>query len=172
MGDYPLFHRYNRLYRLEAHPNCTISDRFSSGEWAWHWTRPIISGRCNDMLEALEAELHSLSLSRDRDVIRWGLTNDGSFTVGATRKHIDDIILPSLSLETSWCSILPRKVNIFIWRMRLDRLPHRLNLSRRGLDIHSIDFRFVVTVGRPMIIFSIRVMSRQIYGVWFAFGLT
>ncbi|GJY27504.1 RNA-directed DNA polymerase, eukaryota, reverse transcriptase zinc-binding domain protein, partial [Tanacetum coccineum] len=41
-----------------------------------------------------------------------GLTHDGSFTVGATRKHIDDVILPTLSVETSWCNILPRKVDL------------------------------------------------------------
>ncbi|GJY09208.1 RNA-directed DNA polymerase, eukaryota [Tanacetum coccineum] len=94
---------------------------------------------CLDMIHALKAELHSLSLSTDRDTLRWGLTYDGSFTAGAKRKHIDDVILPNLLVETSWCNILPRKVNIIIWRMRLDRLPHRLNLSRRGQDIHSID---------------------------------
>ncbi|GJS82999.1 putative RNA-directed DNA polymerase, eukaryota, reverse transcriptase zinc-binding domain protein [Tanacetum coccineum] len=33
---------------------------------------------------------------------------------------------------------LPRKFNIFIWRMILDRLPHRLNLSPRGNDIPTI----------------------------------
>ena len=39
---------------------------------------------------------------------------------------------------TRWFKVLPRKVNIFIWRLFLDRLPHRLNLSSRGLDIESI----------------------------------
>ncbi|GJV93068.1 hypothetical protein Tco_1540881 [Tanacetum coccineum] len=53
-----------------------------SGEWACHWSRPITSGRCLDMIPALKAELHSLSLSIDRDALRWGLTLDGSFTVG------------------------------------------------------------------------------------------
>ncbi|GJT20177.1 RNA-directed DNA polymerase, eukaryota [Tanacetum coccineum] len=40
--------------------------------------------------------------------------------------------------STRWCKIIPRKVNIFMWRLLLDRLPHRLNLSSRGLDIDSI----------------------------------
>ncbi|GJS45072.1 RNA-directed DNA polymerase, eukaryota, reverse transcriptase zinc-binding domain protein [Tanacetum coccineum] len=57
--------------------------------------------------------------------------------IGATRKHIDDVILLTLSVETSWCNILPRKVNILIWRMRLDRLPYRLNLSKRGVSKSS-----------------------------------
>ncbi|GJS55288.1 RNA-directed DNA polymerase, eukaryota, reverse transcriptase zinc-binding domain protein [Tanacetum coccineum] len=32
----------------------------------------------------------------------------------------------------------PKKSDIFLWRLNLDRLPHRLNLSRRGLEIQSI----------------------------------
>ncbi|GKB46995.1 2-methylene-furan-3-one reductase [Tanacetum coccineum] len=31
-----------------------------------------------------------------------------------------------------------RKVNVFMWRLSLDRLPHRLNLSSRGMDIPAI----------------------------------
>ncbi|GKD92332.1 hypothetical protein Tco_1372169 [Tanacetum coccineum] len=74
-------------------------------------------GKCLDMIHALKVELHSLSLSTDRDALRWGLTYDGSFTVGATKKHIDDDILSTLSVETRWCNILSQKVNILIWRM-------------------------------------------------------
>nr|GEW28556.1 RNA-directed DNA polymerase, eukaryota, reverse transcriptase zinc-binding domain protein [Tanacetum cinerariifolium] len=96
---------------LSTHPNCSVSDRFSSGEWAWHWSRSITSGRYLDMIHSLKAELHSLSLSTDRDAIRWGLTHDGSFTVGAIRKHIDDVILLTLSVETSWCNILPHMIH-------------------------------------------------------------
>ncbi|PWA54903.1 RNA-directed DNA polymerase, eukaryota, Reverse transcriptase zinc-binding domain protein [Artemisia annua] len=33
---------------------------------------------------------------------------------------------------------IPIKINIFAWRVSLDRLPSRLNLSIRGLDIPSI----------------------------------
>ncbi|GJU48519.1 RNA-directed DNA polymerase, eukaryota, reverse transcriptase zinc-binding domain protein [Tanacetum coccineum] len=51
---------------------------------------------------------------------------------------IGDKILPSLVTLTSWDKTLPRKVNIFMWRLMLDRLPHRLNLSSRGIDIQSI----------------------------------
>nr|GEW71708.1 RNA-directed DNA polymerase, eukaryota [Tanacetum cinerariifolium] len=53
-------------------------------------------------------------------------------------KPIDELSLPSLSLSTRWCKIIPRKVNIFMWQMFLDGLPYRLNFSSRGLDIDSI----------------------------------
>ncbi|GKA04326.1 putative RNA-directed DNA polymerase, eukaryota, reverse transcriptase zinc-binding domain protein [Tanacetum coccineum] len=63
---------------------------------------------------------------------------DGIFSVGDTRRLIDAKILPTLVPLTSWDKTLPHKVNIFIWRLALDRLPHRLNLSARGMDIASI----------------------------------
>ncbi|GJZ60933.1 RNA-directed DNA polymerase, eukaryota, reverse transcriptase zinc-binding domain protein [Tanacetum coccineum] len=54
------------------------------------------------------------------------------------RRRIDDQILPSLDTKTTWDKSLPCKVNIFIWRLKLDRLSHRLNLSSRGIDIPEI----------------------------------
>lgn len=33
---------------------------------------------------------------------------------------------------------MPVKVNIFAWKIRLDCLPTRLNISKRGMDIESI----------------------------------
>nr|GEZ77055.1 RNA-directed DNA polymerase, eukaryota, reverse transcriptase zinc-binding domain protein [Tanacetum cinerariifolium] len=53
---------------------------------------------------------------------------------------IDVRLLPALDTHTQWEKCIPRKVNIFIWRFNLDRLPHRLNLSSRGMDIPSIGY--------------------------------
>ncbi|GKE16864.1 RNA-directed DNA polymerase, eukaryota, partial [Tanacetum coccineum] len=56
----------------------------------------------------------------------------------SSRRLIDSKLLPSIQTSTLWDKILPRKINIFLWRLSLDRLPHRLNLSSRGIDIPSI----------------------------------
>ncbi|GKA12318.1 putative reverse transcriptase domain-containing protein [Tanacetum coccineum] len=60
------------------------------------------------------------------------------FSSSSLPKHIDDCMLPNLLPCTRWYKVLPRKVNIFTWRLFLDRLPHRLNLSSWGLDIDLI----------------------------------
>nr|GEV18451.1 hypothetical protein [Tanacetum cinerariifolium] len=60
------------------------------------------------------------------------------FVSGDARCLIDAKLPPSSTTPTSWDKVLPGKVNIFLWRAPLDRLPNRLNLSSRGLDIHSI----------------------------------
>ncbi|GJV71294.1 reverse transcriptase domain-containing protein [Tanacetum coccineum] len=56
------------------------------------------------------------------------LIDIGSLNVEVNR----DCVVSSLSTDGSY------SVNIFMWRLLLDRLPHRLNLSSRGLDIDSI----------------------------------
>ncbi|GKB50655.1 hypothetical protein Tco_0901408 [Tanacetum coccineum] len=35
LGDTPLCHRFNRLYRLEKNPNCFIINRIVNGLWKW-----------------------------------------------------------------------------------------------------------------------------------------
>nr|GEU37786.1 RNA-directed DNA polymerase, eukaryota, reverse transcriptase zinc-binding domain protein [Tanacetum cinerariifolium] len=40
--------------------------------------------------------------------------------------------------ETRWIRAVPIKVNILAWKVKLDDLPTRLNISKRGMDIESI----------------------------------
>ncbi|XP_071717902.1 uncharacterized protein [Rutidosis leptorrhynchoides] len=47
-------------------------------------------------------------------------------------------MLPSNALVTTWFNYIPRKVNIFWWRLKQDKLPLRSNLSSVGIDIESL----------------------------------
>ncbi|GKD45892.1 RNA-directed DNA polymerase, eukaryota [Tanacetum coccineum] len=62
----------------------------------------------------------------------------GDFTVASVRKWIDDKRLPEVSTKTRWIKAMPIKVNVHAWKVRLDCLPTRLNISRRGIDIGYI----------------------------------
>ncbi|GKA58748.1 RNA-directed DNA polymerase, eukaryota [Tanacetum coccineum] len=72
------------------------------------------------------------------DIKRTNLGLNGTFTVKDARYRIDQNILPTLAHATTWDKSIPRKVNVFMWRLSLDRLPHRLNLSSHGMDIPAI----------------------------------
>ncbi|GKC94790.1 hypothetical protein Tco_1160232 [Tanacetum coccineum] len=102
--------------------------------------RPVNVGRAKAEFDVLISDIASLEPEElvDYDTCIWSLFHDDKFLVNSVRKHIDELSLPSLSPCTRWCKIIPRKVNIFMWQMLLDRLPNRLNLSSRGLDIDSI----------------------------------
>ncbi|XP_071708448.1 uncharacterized protein [Rutidosis leptorrhynchoides] len=67
----------------------------------------------------------------NRDVI--GSRNDTSLEI-----LIDKVVLPSIEPSTIWFKSLPRKLNIFLWRLRLDRLPHRINLAIKGISLPSV----------------------------------
>ncbi|GJV52565.1 RNA-directed DNA polymerase, eukaryota [Tanacetum coccineum] len=84
-------------------------------------------------------EITSLDLNFDHDICYWSLSNDVMFFVSDARHIIDARLLPALDTHTQWDKCIPRMVNIFMWRFKLDRLPHLLNLSSRGMDIPSID---------------------------------
>nr|GEX71788.1 RNA-directed DNA polymerase, eukaryota [Tanacetum cinerariifolium] len=51
---------------------------------------------------------------------------------------IDDFMLPEVSSKTRWIKAVPIKVNVHAWKVKLDGVPTRLNISRRGIDIESI----------------------------------
>ncbi|GJZ89587.1 RNA-directed DNA polymerase, eukaryota, partial [Tanacetum coccineum] len=68
----------------------------------------------------------------------WSLESSGDFSVKSTRICIDDNILPKNDVPTRWVKIIPIKVNIHAWKVFLDKIPTRLNLSLRGMDIPSI----------------------------------
>ncbi|XP_071703932.1 uncharacterized protein [Rutidosis leptorrhynchoides] len=68
------------------------------------------------------------------DSFEWSLSKDDEYSVSDTRKHSDSIYL-SVNGPATRCRILPRKVNDFVWQVALNRLPSRLTLSTRGLEI-------------------------------------
>nr|GEY77722.1 RNA-directed DNA polymerase, eukaryota [Tanacetum cinerariifolium] len=60
------------------------------------------------------------------------LVRYGDFSVASIRKVIDDKFLPNVSSNTRWVIYVPMKVNILAWKVKMDALPVRFNLSRRG----------------------------------------
>ncbi|GJW27588.1 RNA-directed DNA polymerase, eukaryota, reverse transcriptase zinc-binding domain protein [Tanacetum coccineum] len=138
LGDSPLFIRYNRLYRLDQDKNCLIIDRIVNGQWKWNWSRKDIGVHNTTYLRDMFLEIIQVDLNAVDDHCVWTMAKEGIFSVGESRRIIDSKLLFSLVRSTSWDKTLLRKVNIFIWRLGLDRLPHRWNLSARGIDIPSI----------------------------------
>ncbi|GJT89558.1 RNA-directed DNA polymerase, eukaryota, partial [Tanacetum coccineum] len=60
------------------------------------------------------------------------------FFVKYVRQLIDDLILLKEEVATRWVKVISIKINVFAWRVRLDKLPTRLNLSLKGIDVLTI----------------------------------
>ncbi|GJT46136.1 RNA-directed DNA polymerase, eukaryota, reverse transcriptase zinc-binding domain protein [Tanacetum coccineum] len=141
VGETPLFTRYNRLYHLDQDKDCLIIDRINNGQWSWNWSRTNLGVRNLAYLCDMLNEIGQLNIDVNEDTCTWSLGPNGTFTVKDARYRIDQNILPTLAHATTWDKSIPRKVNVFMWRLSLDRLPHRLNLSSRGMDIPTISCR-------------------------------
>ncbi|GJW18992.1 RNA-directed DNA polymerase, eukaryota [Tanacetum coccineum] len=81
------------------------------------------------MLEKVEGT--SLVNVRDRWV--WSLEGSEEFSVGSVRRLIDDYMLLEVTSKTRWMKAVPIKVNVLAWKVKLDCLPTRLNISRREI---------------------------------------
>ncbi|GKC29832.1 RNA-directed DNA polymerase, eukaryota [Tanacetum coccineum] len=54
------------------------------------------------------------------------------------RSMLDEAFLPKMEVPTRWIKSIPIKVNVFAWKLYLDRLPTRSNLSRRNVSLPSL----------------------------------
>ncbi|GJV50140.1 zinc finger, CCHC-type containing protein [Tanacetum coccineum] len=104
----------------------------------WNWRWPIRDGPKAQQLSELLLQLSELNLSNTPDT--WNYTLDPSllFSVASFRRHVESSCLsPSLD-PIRWNKHLPIKVNIYAWRLCLDRLPTRVNLDKKGIDLDSV----------------------------------
>lgn len=72
------------------------------------------------------------------DTWHWTLAADGDFTVRNLSRSITTHYSESYGGETKWCSVVPKKVNIFLWRAVRPLIPARANLQDRRLNLETI----------------------------------
>ncbi|XP_071700638.1 uncharacterized protein [Rutidosis leptorrhynchoides] len=110
IGGDKLFNLYPRLSRLETNKYALVKDRVSSENRgaSWSWSQ-VPSGQTLGELQSLSSLLSSVTLnSSTRDKWHWRLASNGIFTVKRLSNLIDD------------------------------QLPVRVELDKRGVDLHSV----------------------------------
>ncbi|GJZ25140.1 RNA-directed DNA polymerase, eukaryota, reverse transcriptase zinc-binding domain protein [Tanacetum coccineum] len=76
------------------------------------------------------ASMKGVALVDMNDRWVWSLEGSGEFFVASVRRLIDERWLSEVSTKTRWINVVPIKVNVHAWKVRLDCLPTRLNISR------------------------------------------
>ncbi|GJZ63258.1 RNA-directed DNA polymerase, eukaryota, reverse transcriptase zinc-binding domain protein [Tanacetum coccineum] len=129
---------YPRIYALEKSKMVKVSSKLMDFSLDNLFRRNVRGGVKQSQYDALSDLVNVVTLVPASDRYVWSLESSGEFSVASIRKVIDDNRLPNVSSMTRWVKFVPIKVNVLAWKVKLDALPTRLNISRRGMDIESI----------------------------------
>nr|GEV54749.1 hypothetical protein [Tanacetum cinerariifolium] len=136
-GIQPLKLQFPRIYMLETIKNCFIASRVSLVDWNLVLRREPRGGSKSAQLNALKDAIGNVCLSDKRDSWTWSLDGCNNFSVASVRYMVDSQILVVDSSTTRWNRFIPIKVNVFLWKLNLNRLPSKVNLDRKGIDTGS-----------------------------------
>ncbi|GKD04019.1 RNA-directed DNA polymerase, eukaryota, reverse transcriptase zinc-binding domain protein [Tanacetum coccineum] len=137
-ADLPLKNLFPRIFALEIDKDISVAGKLHDPSLINSLRRNPRGGIEEDQMQLLRSCISMVTLSHSLDRWSWSLEGTGEFSVKSARNYIDEKLLPKAETATRWVKEVPIKVNIFAWRVSLDKLPTRLNLSLHGIDINSI----------------------------------
>ncbi|GKE71474.1 RNA-directed DNA polymerase, eukaryota [Tanacetum coccineum] len=137
-ADEPLKNLYPRVFALEIVKDVTVAGKFSDSSFSSTLRRNPRGGAEKSQFDQMCRNLADVILPHSRDRWVWNLDSNGEFSVKSARDFIDDKMLPKDGIATRWIKYIPIKINIFAWRVYLDKLPTRVNISLCGIDIPNI----------------------------------
>ncbi|GJX21087.1 RNA-directed DNA polymerase, eukaryota [Tanacetum coccineum] len=124
--------------KKKSRKDISVVEKFSHSSLAFSFRRLPRGGVEEEQFYNLISCTSACILLQIEDRWVWSLSSTGDFSVNSTCSFIDDKLLPRFDSPTRWVKVIPIKINIFAWRVWLDKLPTRLNLSLIGVDIPSI----------------------------------
>nr|GEV32347.1 RNA-directed DNA polymerase, eukaryota [Tanacetum cinerariifolium] len=136
IGDLQLQFMFPRLFALESFKDISVAAKLQ-GPLLSSFHRGVRGGAESHQYELLSSLLEPVILSNSVD--RWVcyLNREGAFKVKDIRLLIDESFLPNSDTPTRWVKSVSIKINVFAWKVSLDRLPTRFNLARRNVAVAS-----------------------------------
>ncbi|GKC26706.1 reverse transcriptase domain, reverse transcriptase zinc-binding domain protein [Tanacetum coccineum] len=107
--------RFPRLYHFDMRKEVNVLERgvWVDNSWVWEWDS------VRDIRGKVSKELEDLLVHGQRTFKVKELSDNGD-------------------QETLWNKLVPKKVNRFIWRALRGRLPVRVELDKRGVDLDPV----------------------------------
>ncbi|GKC40921.1 RNA-directed DNA polymerase, eukaryota [Tanacetum coccineum] len=137
IGDQQLRYLFPRIYALDEDKDCSVAAKLQ-GAFDLSLRRHVRGGAESQQLAQLQELIGSTILANADDRWYWDLNGSGVFCVKDVRNLLDESFLPKDDIATRWIKFIPIKINVFAWKVYLDRLPTRLNLLHRGVHVPSL----------------------------------
>ncbi|KAJ0450527.1 putative RNA-directed DNA polymerase [Helianthus annuus] len=138
----PLRFCFPNLFDLEIEKNCCVRDRlfspFSNPSAAWRWKKPPDDSIVLAEWAALCCCLRDVTLSDARDKWKWLPDDSFSFSVSSAYELLRSKEVSSSMLVWEWCRWVPIKCNVFAWRAVRERLPTKVELSKRNIQVGAV----------------------------------
>ncbi|XP_071739043.1 uncharacterized protein [Rutidosis leptorrhynchoides] len=136
---------FSRLFHLEEAEAAAVGDR---ANWSnqqttvsWNWRREPSGRVAADLADLSNLLSVFIKSNRSFDTWSWKLSSDGIYYPKILSRLIDDHDLRTSSRpfqETLRNNFVPLKVEVLVWRLLKRRLPVRVELDKRGIDLHSV----------------------------------
>lgn len=134
--------KYPRLFLISGQQNQLIQQMggYKDGEWEWNlsWRRPLFDNEIPIAVNFLKDVERSVIQQKGRDAWVWMTDPSGSYSVQSAYKVMRGPVVDGIkdrAFEELWQLKIPTKYAVFAWRLLRDRLPTRINLHRRQIDI-------------------------------------
>ncbi|MFS8029189.1 putative reverse transcriptase zinc-binding domain-containing protein [Helianthus anomalus] len=142
IGSTALKHRWPKMYALEREKNCSVAARFLLQDGGWrfvpNWKRGLASVEELSEMQDMLFLFNNVSFSGSEDRWQWGVDGKESFSVAQVKSLIRDDNEVRRDHSMQWESWIPLKVNLFIWRAEMERIPTKLALTRRRIFIQDV----------------------------------
>ncbi|CAI9277338.1 unnamed protein product [Lactuca saligna] len=136
IGDATLKESFPELYKLERKKRCKISERIKPGDISWDWkASPTLTVQLSEADTLLDL-VCNFQLNSRRDEWICSISSDKVFHVDVLRSKIDgrNTLTPTGEGLINRIHEVPLKVNCFMWRASMDRIPTATALLKRGVQ--------------------------------------
>jgi hypothetical protein len=159
VGISPLCECFPRLFSISLFKDAMVSDMRGSvdGEdrWMLQWRRYLFAWEYQLVLELLEA-VPMVARSEENDRWFWSPEESGIFSVKLAYLLLGRVFVSELDfgpndlrvLNNIWRSSAPSKVIAFSWKLLRNRIPRRVNLAVRGVQVAGGSLDCILCVGK------------------------
>jgi len=148
-GETALLAKYPRLYLNSCQKNHLIQQMGVHSDIGWEWDFKWRRHLFDSEVPMADSFLNDVGCIRiqpsSRDDWIWQLDPSGQYTVKSAYVALRGNITEGddcADFEDLWKLRIPSKVAVFVWRLLRDRLPTKVNLRRRHVEINDLQCPF------------------------------